>query len=55
MRKGTKPRQTVIGETVCRYLEKYPDHPSKTIARLLCDEEPELFPNVEQARTSVRA
>jgi len=41
-------------EIVKEYLRKYRQSPSLSIAKLLFKEHPELFKNVEQARTMVR-
>jgi predicted phosphodiesterase len=45
---------TVQGETVCEYLKEHPKLPTKTIARLLREDHPELFSSVDKARDSVR-
>ena len=46
--------KTIAGETVLKYLQDFPAHPSKTIARILTEREPVLFPDVEKARRIVR-
>lgn len=44
----------IVGYVVCQYLEKYPNLPSKTIARMMHKAEPKLFHNVEHARGIIR-
>jgi predicted phosphodiesterase len=46
--------QTVVAAVARAMLAKYPDWPSKTLARMLVEEEPVLFANVEKARDVVR-
>jgi hypothetical protein len=40
--------------TVLEYLEKYPDTSSRSLARMICRDNPGLFKDVEDARTRVR-
>ena len=35
-------------------LEKYPDHPTKTLARKLWNDDKNLFPSIESARSAIR-
>lgn len=44
----------VSGETVKKYLEKFPDLPDRTLARKIYNENKELFTTVETCRASVR-
>lgn len=49
---GTKkPERTALVKAT---LKKYPDVPTKTLARKLYNENPEWFPSIESARTSIR-
>ena len=47
-------QQTIKGELACKYLEQYPSHPTKSIAAILFEKEPDVFDSVEQARNVVR-
>jgi len=44
----------IQGEIVKQYLAKHPDLPNKTVARLLCKDEPQVFGSIESARDLVR-
>ncbi len=41
------------GDAVCAYLERYPHQPTRTIARLLFNENPGLFPTLESCRKRI--
>lgn len=41
-------------DVVKEYLEKYPDHPSLTIAKTIMKENPELYTTVDTCRTAIR-
>jgi predicted phosphodiesterase len=45
---------TPAGKVAREYCEKFPDVPSRTLARTLNEQRPKLFPSVEQARRFVR-
>lgn len=47
-------KSKISGDIVKEYIKKYPSLDSKRIARLIVSEIPELFKDVENARTSVR-
>lgn len=49
-----KSNRTLLGDVVRDYLEKYPDKPSMTIARLIYFENPVLYKSIEQVRHRVR-
>jgi hypothetical protein len=40
--------------TLFKYLDKFPDVPNKTLARIIYRDQPELFESVEDARNGVR-
>lgn len=52
--KGRTPYRDLKRNTVFGYLEKYPDTPNKTLARMLKRDYPDLFIDIEDARTIVR-
>jgi len=41
-------------EIVREYADKFPDHGNRTLASLVCSENPNLFPTLEAARSTVR-
>lgn len=47
-------RKSAVGETTCQYLADNPTLPSRTIARMLREDHPELFESIEAARNAVR-
>jgi predicted phosphodiesterase len=47
-------RRTIKGNIVCEYLQKHQNMPSKTLAKLICIEEPKVFPTLENARDRIR-
>lgn len=47
------PRQ-VLGDTVVKYLEKYPDTPTRTLASLIYKENVAVFKDIEHARYIIR-
>ena len=42
------------GDTCCEFLERYPDLPTRTIARLIVQEKPGVFRDAEAARSLLR-
>lgn len=48
------PHKEYKVDEVGLYLLKYPDLPSRTLARIICKERPEMFDNIEMARRLVR-
>jgi predicted phosphodiesterase len=47
-------KATIVGTTVFEYLERFPDLPSRSIARKLNEDHPLLFPDIDSARSSIR-
>lgn len=47
-------RETAIGKAAREACEKFPDEPSRTVARMLAKDRPKLFPTIEKARAAVR-
>lgn len=47
-------KTTAIGETILEYLDRFPDLESRTLARKLVADHPNLFPNMERARGRIR-
>lgn len=45
---------TVVGQVTQEFLERFPNHPKLTIAKLMMREHPKLFTSTEQARRSVQ-
>lgn len=54
-KKPTKKPLTKKGEVVIALLKKYPNTPSKTLARKLYKENPEWFSGLEAARSAIRS
>lgn len=46
--------RTPVGDAVVTILEEHPNYPSRTLAGILCDRHPILFPHLEQARNAIR-
>jgi hypothetical protein len=55
MSKRTRAEDEEIERLICEYLELHPTIPSRTLARVLCEKYELLFPNLENARTLIRA
>jgi predicted phosphodiesterase len=47
-------QRTINGNVACNYLEKYRNLPTRSIARMLCKQEPVLFPDLENCRRMLR-
>jgi hypothetical protein len=50
---ANRPRRTQIGETVCRYLERFPKTPALTLAKKIYKENPNLFTSLEGTRKTI--
>lgn len=48
------PYQIQRRKLVCEYLDKYPDAPTKQLARMLVRDLPEYFNDIEKARGYLR-
>lgn len=48
------PRIRSLGELALEYIDKYPNHPTLTIAKTLHKDHPNIFKNPEHARNTVR-
>ena len=44
----------IAGKLTIEILEKFPNHPTNTLARILYEQHPKVFLSVEQARSRVR-
>lgn len=51
---GRSPYHELKRKVTLEALERFPDTPSKTIARILKRDNPELFKDIEDARSKVR-
>lgn len=47
-------RITLSGTTILEYMDRYPEMMKMTLARLIYKEHPEMFPNLEAVRGSIR-
>lgn len=47
-------KNDTLSRTVIRYVNEYPDVPSRTLSRMIFSKHPQLFINIESVRDSVR-
>jgi hypothetical protein len=52
---GNKPYFEIKRKAIFDILDKFPDTPSRTLAKILKRDNSELFKDIESARSSIRA
>jgi hypothetical protein len=50
----TSPYRQLIQKTIFEYMDKFPDCPNLTLARIIHKSDPILFKSVENTRTIIR-